>query len=239
MVQVYVPAGAFKMGTSTAGDWTGEDEFPLHQVSLPSYWIDQFEVTNAQYRQCVQAGDCTPPHLLSSQTRPVYFEDAEFTAYPVVQVDWAQADAYCRWAGRRLPGEAEWEKAARGSSEQLYPWEGDAVGNHFANFDIYDDWPNADTTPVGKYPPGASRFGALDLAGNVYEWVADWYAADYYAQSPAQNPIGPQSGTQRVVRGGAWSSDKVFLRTASRLSFYPDLSAYDIGFRCAESEGNQ
>jgi eukaryotic-like serine/threonine-protein kinase len=236
MVQLYVPAGAFKMGTTTVRDWTGEDEFPLHQVFLSSYWIDQLEVTNAQYRQCVQTGKCTPPHLLSSQTRPDYYEDANFASYPVVQVDWAQADAYCRWAGRRLPSEAEWEKAARGPSGRLYPWEGKAAGTHLANFGIYDDWPNADTSPVGKYVLGASLYGALDMAGNVYEWVADWYAADTYAQSPEQDPIGPESGIGRVVRGGAWSSESAFLRTASRLSFYPDLAAYDIGFRCAESE---
>jgi formylglycine-generating enzyme required for sulfatase activity len=238
MVQMYVPAGVFQMGTGLAGDWTGEDEFPLHEISLPSYWIDQVEVTNAMYGQCAQAGICKSPHALASQTRPKYFDQPDFAAYPVIQVDWSQADAYCRWAGRRLPSEAEWEKAARGPQERLYPWAGDAVGSHFTNFDIYDDWPNADTTAVGKYPAGASPYGALDMVGNVSEWTADWYAADYYGKSPSNQPTGPETGTARVIRGGAWSSDKLFLRTASRMSFYPDLAANDIGFRCVESEGN-
>lgn len=238
-LQRYVPGGTFAMGTSLPTEWTGEDETPLHQVTLPSYWIDQVEVTNAMYRQCVQAQACTAPKELSSQTRASYFENPDFAAYPVVQVNWAQADTYCQWAGRRLPSEAEWEKAARGTKERLYPWEGDAIGNHFANLDIYDDWPNADTTPVGNYPAGAGPYGALDMAGNVYEWTADWYSADFYASSPANQPAGPQTGQGRVIRGGAWSSDPLFLRTASRMSFYPDLATYDIGFRCAESEGKQ
>jgi formylglycine-generating enzyme required for sulfatase activity len=236
MTQLYIPAGKFQMGTSTIDDWTGDDEFPLHEVYLDSFWMDKTEVTNAQYQNCVQAGACQVPHSLSSETQISYYDNSAFAEYPVIQVDWEQANAYCKWAGRRLPTEAEWEKSARGITERLFPWEGDAKGPDFANYDIDDNWPNADTSPVSSILPGASPYGVMDLAGNVYEWVADWYAADYYAQSPAANPTGPQSGTARVIRGGAWSSDWVFVRTGSRLSFYPDLYSNDIGFRCAQSE---
>lgn len=224
------------MGTSTDGDWIGEDEFPLHKVFLSSFWMDKTEITNAQYQSCVLAGVCTPPHELASETQKSYFDNTEFADYPVIQVDWEQAQTYCNWAGRRLPTEAEREKAARGTTERLFPWEGDGKGPYFANFDIDDNWPNADTTPVGSILPGASPYGVMDMAGNVYEWVADWYAVDYYQNSQVNNPTGPDQGTARVIRGGAWSSDWNFLRTASRLSYYPDGHSNDIGFRCAQSE---
>jgi eukaryotic-like serine/threonine-protein kinase len=219
MIQLYVPAGEFQMGTSTDGDWIGEDEFPLHTVFLSSFWMDKTEITNAQYQTCVQAGVCTPPHASASETQMSYFDNADFAEYPVIQVDWEQARVYCQWAGRRLPAESEWEKAARGKLESLFPWEGDGKGPYFANFDIDDNWPDADTTPVGSIEPGASPYGVMDMAGNVYEWVSDWYAADYYQNSPTDNPPGPDQGTARVIRGGAWSSDWNFLRTASRLSY--------------------
>jgi formylglycine-generating enzyme required for sulfatase activity len=236
MAQYHIPPGKFQMGTSADGDWIGEDEFPLHEILLSGYWMDETEVTNGQYQKCIQAGGCTPPHARGSETQENYFEDSDFADYPVIQVDWEQARAYCEWAGRRLPSEAEWEKAARGESERLFPWAGDAKGPHFANFDIDDNWPNADTTRVGSIPAGASPYKILDMAGNVYEWTADWYGADFYQQSPAENPTGPEHGTERVIRGGAWSSDWLFLRTASRLSYYPDGHSNDIGFRCAQSE---
>ena len=236
MVQLAVPAGKFLMGTLTEGDWIGGDEFPQHEVYLDAYWMDKTEITNAQYRICVQAGACTPPQETRSETRKKYFDDPKFDEYPVIQVDWEQANTYCSWAGRRLPTEAEWEKAARGRLGRLFPWVGEGYGVHFANFGVDDDFPNADTSVVGSIPGGASPYGIMDMAGNVYEWVADWYAADYYSQSPAESPAGPDHGTARVIRGGSWTSDWVFLRTASRLSYYPDGHSNDIGFRCAQSE---
>lgn len=236
MTQLYIPAGKFQMGTSTDGDFIGEDEFPLHEVFLSSFWMDKTEVTNAQYQQCIQAGACRPPYELASETRQSYFDNPDFAEYPVIQVDWEQANAYCQWAGRRLPTEAEWEKAARGETERTFPWAGTGKGPLFANFDVDDDWPNADTWQVGKTLAGASPYKIMDLAGNVYEWVTDWYAADYYQQSRAENPTGPEQGVARVIRGGAWSSDWIFLRTASRLFYYPDGHSNDIGFRCAQSK---
>lgn len=236
VTQLYVPAGIFQMGTKDEGDWVGEDEFPLHGVYLNSYWMDKTEVTNAQYQKCVQGGSCSAPHSIASETRKSYFDNSEFSEYPVIQVDWEQAQSYCQWAGRRLPTEAEWEKAARGPTERTFPWQGEGYGHDLATFDVDYNWPNADTTQVGSHPRGASFYQMLDMAGNVYEWVADWYAADYYQHSPAQNPTGPDQGVRRVIRGGAWTSDWVFLRTAVRLSIYPQQFSDDIGFRCAQSE---
>jgi len=234
--QLYVPAGNFKMGTTNEGDWVGEDEFPLHEVKLNSFWMDKTEVTNDRYQKCVQAGNCTAPHSKASETRKSYYDDPNFSEYPVIQVDWEQAKSYCQWAGRRLPTEAEWEKAARGPTERTFPWLGEGYGHDLATFDVDYHWPLADTTRAGNFPKGASYYGVMDMAGNVYEWVADWYAADYYQHSPAQNPMGPDQGIKRVIRGGAWTSDWTFLRTAARLSIYPGQFSDDVGFRCAQSE---
>jgi formylglycine-generating enzyme required for sulfatase activity len=225
------------MGTSNTGDWVGDDEFPQHLLYLDGFWMDGTEVTNSQYRKCVQAAGCSEPHSKASETRKDYFDNPEFDDFPVIQVDWGQAGAYCAWAGRRLPTEAEWEKAARGEHERKFPWADDtAYGPYFANFGVDDDWPNADTMQVGSIPAGTSTYKIMDMAGNVYEWTADWYAPDYYSQSPAENPPGPDQGTAKVIRGGGWTSDWIFLRTASRLSYYPDGHSNDIGFRCAQSE---
>ena len=234
MLQLYIPAGKFLMGTQTDGDWIGPDEFPQHEVYLDAFWMDKTEITNREYHKCITSGECTPPHSTESETRIGYFDNPEFADFPVIQVDWEQANEFCKWAGRRLPTEAEWEKSARGVTERLFPWNGNDKGPYFANFGSYEK--SADTFTVGSILSGASPYGLLDMAGNVYEWTADWYAADYYTQSPEANPLGPQNGTTRVIRGGAWSSDWYFIRTASRLSFYPDLFSNDIGFRCAQSK---
>lgn len=235
MTLMYIPAGKFQMGNHIPTEWTGEDELPLHDVYLDAFWMDQTEITNAQYQKCVAIKECTPPHSTASETRKSYFDNPEFAVFPVIQVDWEQASVYCKWAGRRLPTEAEWEKAAKGDTDQIYPWKGDAVGPSFANYDMDDDWPNADTSEAGSILAGASPYQVMELAGNVYEWVADWYDASYYSQSPAENPAGPADGSSRVIRGGSWSSDALFIRAASRLPYYPDGFANDIGFRCAQS----
>jgi len=225
MLLVYVPEGQYTMG-SDSGD---TDERPEHAVYLDSFWIDQTEVTNAMYARCVQAGACTPPLNPSSRTRGSYFGNPEYDRYPVIYISWYDARVYCAWAGRRLPTEAEWEKAARGVGGHLYPWGDDIPNTNLLNFFYFI----GDTVEVGSYPAGVSPFGALDMAGNVGEWVADWYAGNFYATSPEMRPSGPSSGKLRVWRGGAWDSNEFGVRAINRGSSYPFTSNNLIGFRCA------
>ena len=229
MIQVYVPSGQFLMGSPDTDPVAGKEEKPQHSVYLSVYWIDQTEVTNAMYSRCVREGVCRAPQETRSKTRPAYFDDPAFGNYPVIYVAWQDADTYCRWAGRRLPSEAEWEKAARGDDGRVYPWGEYPPGPGMANFNNYV----GDTRAVGSYPAGASPYGALDMAGNVAEWVADWYHADYYPVSPASNPTGPETGEFRVLRGGSWFNLQRAMRVAFRLSNYPDLQSDTVGFRCA------
>ena len=229
MVQVYIPSGQFLMGSLETEAGAGKEEKPQHPVYLSVYWIDQTEVTNAMYLRCVREGVCRPPKETRSNTRPAYFDEPGFGNYPVIYVSWQDADTYCRWAGRRLPSEAEWEKAARGTDGRTYPWGEDPPGPGMANFNNQV----GDTRAVGSYPAGASPYGALDMAGNVAEWVADWYDPDYYPVSPASNPTGPESGEFRVLRGGSWFNMARAMRAAFRLSNYPELQSDTLGFRCA------
>jgi len=225
MVEVYVPAGEFSMGSNNE-DTT--DEKPVHTVYLDAYWIDRYEVNNEQYQQCVVAGGCTPPQPTSSYTHSSYYGNSQLASYPVINVDWNQATAYCVWAGRRLPTEAQWEKAARGTDGRTYPW-GEGIDCQKAN---YSACGSGDTSAVGSYPAGASPYGALDMAGNVWEWVNDWYGESYYRESSSQNPGGPSSGDRRVLRGGSWIHIVDFARSADRYGFNPDFRYNFIGFRC-------
>src|SRR5258706_1098560 len=241
---MYVPAGEFimgskaedalplckKFGTSCLLDYLRNEE-PPHTVYLDAFWIDQTEVTNAQYAKCVQARKCEPPTSTKSYMRDSYFGDSQFDKFPVVFISWEAAKTYCDWAGRRLSTEAEWEKVARGEDAREFPWGNDFPNNDLLNFRDFI----RDTTLVGTYPNGASPYGALDMLGNVWEWVADWYGATYYADSPDSNPLGPDSGTERVLRGSGFGSRIYTIRTASR-SAGPPTDAYAwIGFRCAMS----
>jgi serine/threonine-protein kinase len=195
MTMVYVPAGEFEMG-STEGN---ADEQPVHTVALDAFWLDQTEVTNAQYQTCVTAGACDPSS---------YADESNFNAadQPVVGVSWFDVVDYCTWVGGRLPTEAEWEYAARGPEGFVYPW-GDSWQPGLANCDEDDCEDGFEyTAPVGSFYQGASWVGALDMVGNVWEWVADWYDADYYARSPRENPTGPEDGAYRVLRGGSWGN---------------------------------
>jgi formylglycine-generating enzyme required for sulfatase activity len=217
---VSVPAGDFAMGCAATDAQCRDDEKPLHQVTLGAFDIDRTEVTQDQYAACAQAKVCGAPTC---------HWDCLKTDYPAGCVTRAQAKAYCAWAGKRLPTEAEWERAARGTDGRLYPW-GDAIPDcSHANMSSC----GARAEPVGSHPAGASPYGALDMAGNVVEMVGDWYDAAFYQMSPSNNPIGPATGTRYGGRGGGYKSESVWLRTSAR-DWYNELDASDsLGFRCA------
>jgi len=231
MVMVYIPSGEFIMGTPKGAS----NERPEHVVYLDAYWIDQTEITNAMYRECVHEGGCTSPRRQSSATRPTYFTNSQFDHYPVIYVDWGQAADYCEWAGRRLPTEAEWEKAARGTDGRTYPWGNELPSADFGNF----EGEFGDTTPVGDFEGGASPYHALDMAGNVFEWVSDCFDSHYYRSSPSQNPQGPAScdHQHRGIRGGSsWRvSPHSSPGIADRLNNVATAAGDDLGFRCAVS----
>ena len=230
MEMVYTPGGAFEMG-STDGD---ADERPVHTVTLEGFWIDRTEVTNVQYARCVADGTCGPPSETDSATQGSYYGDSRSDDYPVIYVSWHDAETYCHWSGGRLPTEAEWEYAARGPDGHIYPWGDDAPNDALLNYEENV----GDTTQVGAYPDGATWVGAMDMAGNVWEWVSDWYAGDYYASSPALAPKGPETGNLKVLRGGSWFNDEAYVRAATRSSDLPENRIYDVGFRCVVGAGD-
>ena len=223
MVLVYIPEGSFEMGSVDGWD----SEQPVHTVNLSAFWMDQTEVTNYQFALCMESGACREPASNQSFSRKDYFINPIFSDYPVVNVSWSDAVDYCQWAGRRLPTEAEWEMAAKNGKDATYPW-GEGIDCSFANYINC----TGDTSEVGIYPLGASPFGVLDLSGNVWEWVADWYDALYYESHPIDYPSGPESGAYRVVRGGSWNDYEWYLRTTSRYSYFPDTRRVSVGFRC-------
>jgi serine/threonine-protein kinase len=229
MEQVFVPPGVFRMGAESADPLAAPEQVPARAVYLEGYWIDRSEVTNSMYAKCVKDQACEPPERFDSATRISYYDQPAYGNYPVIYVSWADASAYCRWAGRRLPGEAQWEKAARGPDGRVYPWGSTTPTALIANFDKRI----GDTTPIDAYENSASPYGALDMAGNVQEWVNDWFEANYYQIAPAFEPQGPESGEYRLLRGGSWLSPQRAIRAMARLWNLPDLRTESIGFRCA------
>ena len=221
------------------------DEEPVHSVTLDAYYIDRFEVTNSSYAECVAAGACDAPIQNTSFDGAIYFGHEQYDEYPVIWVSWQRAFDYCQWRGARLPTEAEWEKAARGEDGRKYPWGDGEVAGHLLNYADQNsevEWADTAqddgywlTAPVGSFPEGASPYGALDMAGNVWEWVADWHDESYYANSPPENPPGPSTGELRVARGGSWIDNDRLLRAAGRFRGNPTGGGFNVGFRCARS----
>jgi len=215
-----IPAGEFMMG---GDDKDRDDERPIHTLYLDAFYMDVYEVTNAQYQEFMKA---------TGHKAPRYWHHPRFNvpSQPVIGVTWYDAVAYCEWIGKRLPTEAEWEKAARGGLVgKQYPWGDTWDPSKVSNNGIA-------TTPVGSFPPNG--YGLYDMSGNLWEWCADWYDFGYYAKSPKRNPKGPSSGSSRVVRGGSWLNAMNYLRVAVRGSLIPLEASYNYGFRCADDDNN-
>lgn len=237
-----IPATKYLMGCDPEhnnGYSCPSDELPQHEVSLSAFAIDIYEVTNAQYAECVASDGCSFPVATASQAREDYFSNAEYANFPMINVNWEEAQSFCRWAGKRLPTEAEWELAARGSTPKTFSWGDEAPDCTKAN--IYDNASMSacvgDTTAVGSYPEAVSEFGLMDMTGNVWEWVADSYVEGFYGVSPSENPLAQEASQVHVVRGGGWASNWLAVRITSRgydLSVYSGL---DLGFRCAIDGG--
>lgn len=222
---VYVPAGEFNMGKESL---TPVDNSPAHKVNLAGFWIHQAEVTNQQYAACVEVGVCSAPH--EENGYPYWYSHTEKANSPVVGVSWDQAQQYCDYIEARLPTEAEWEKTARGTKDDLYPWGKDQPSCSLLNFNSCHKTPQPDE--VRSYMSGASDYEALDLAGNVFEWTNDWYDEKYYTSSSITNPLGPETGLFKVYRGGGYLSDEQDVATTSRFFTEPVQHSADLGFRC-------
>jgi formylglycine-generating enzyme required for sulfatase activity len=234
---VSIPAGNFQMGCDSEHNNSftcGGNALPLHTVYLNAYRIDKYEVTNSRYANCVAAGVCTPPLYDQSFTHIPYYSDLTYAYYPVIFVSWEQATTYCTWQGRRLPTEAEWEKAARGSSDtRAYPWGDDlTLGCYRANYNSGSPC-IGDTAKVDGYGGGRSPYNVEQMAGNVWEWVNDWYDSSYYSTLPSNNPPGPASGTDRVIRGGGYYYPANMMLVSFRSSGPPAYQNAHTGFRCA------
>jgi len=244
MVMVYVPGGTFQMGSSEGDSGAGGDEFPQHSVTLDDFWIDQTEVTNAQFAAFLNdRGNQTEggvtwleldsDHCLIEQVEGQYQPKSGYADHPVIEVSWYGADAYCGWVGAQLPTEAQWEYAARGEHGYIYPWGNDAPTCELVNFAVCSGGP----MPVGTLPDGASWCEVLDMAGNVWEWTADWYGS--YSSASQTNPTGPTDGSFKVLRGGSFYGNRYYVRAAHRYHFAPDYRLGGIGFRCAGAAPGQ
>ena len=242
---IHIPAGEFIMGTNS--EEANNDRKPTHTVYVDEYYIDKCEVTNAQYEEFILAGgyqhktfwtevgwDFIQKNQISTPLK--YGRNSVSTEpdQPVIGVSWYEANAYATWAGKRLPTEAEWEKAARGTDRRIYPWGNKMVFSKLKYFPH-----SAKLLTVGSFPAGASSYGVMDMAGSLWEWTADWYGATYYAQSPEKNPKGPDDGEYRVLRGGGWDSIRLQLQCTYRYYDKENRRTYNIGFRCAKDAQNR
>jgi len=264
VAQVFVPAGSFLMGSAAGDPLAADDEKPQREITLNnSFWLDQTEVTNAQFAEFVEAtGHETTAeeqgngYTINDQGAFALVEGANWLhpygpqsdisgmdTHPVVLVSWEDADAFCQWRDSRLPTEAEWEYAARGPDNPIYPWGNEFDGTRLNFCDESCEFDHRDATvndghertaPVGTYPAGASWVAAFDMSGNVWEWVNDWYDSAYYENAPAENPIGPETDSFRVLRGGAWSNGDQVVRAADRRYNDPADRSSNFGFRCAQ-----
>ncbi|MDE0087088.1 MAG: formylglycine-generating enzyme family protein [Candidatus Poribacteria bacterium] len=239
---ILIPGGTFTMGNEKRAP----DERPTHKVYLDAYYISKYEVTNAEYYEFWHSLQANNPQKTqeSTQHTPENFTHlphigdwperaTEFPNHPIVGVSWHDAKAYAEWKGMRLPTEAEWEKAARGYSDRTWPW-GNAIKPYANTSDKNDGYENR-IAPVGSFPKGKSYFGVMDMAGNVWEWTADWYSDVYYFHSPKKNPTGPTVGSWRVIRGGSWIDTLPRCSTTFRYYFYPTLKTSSVGFRVAKT----
>ena len=239
---VRIPVGPFLMGSDKKVDRNAYPaELPQRTIYLDAYEIDQFEVTTVQYLKYVLAKDLPP--LIDWQYDGGNFQET-MASHPVMHASWADADAYCKWAGKRLPTEAEWEKAARGEDGRIYPWGNQPAGLSRANFGrtglsgpVRDRPERLVLYPpiisVDKYDNAVGPYGTFQMAGNVAEWVADWYDKDYYKTAPDRNPKGPENGTQKSFRGGGWIDSTPSVRGAQRNGTDPSTKMNWMGFRCA------
>ncbi len=249
---LFIPAGGSFVGARSDFRFAEPDERPLNRIQLDAFWMAETEVTNAQYAACVREGACQPPLYTGSATRSTYYNSVTYADYPVIGINWYQARDYCAWSGGSLPSEAQWEKAARSHDGRNYPWEwiGAVYNNrseirlNYCDSECTLQWADgsfsdgfADTAPVGTFPAGASPYGVLDMAGNVWEWVNDWYASGAYKDMMLENPVGPDAGLEKVIKGGSWMDGlnagvPLIFRSSNRAFRHP-LQAYnDLGFRC-------
>jgi formylglycine-generating enzyme required for sulfatase activity len=245
MEMVSVPSGTFLRGTNEEQlDWIMSQvwcadcknymfgyEQPQYEIDMDAYWIDKYEVTNAQYALCEADGVCSEPLSLESLSHSTYYGNPDYADYPAMNIGWSQARKYCEWVGGSLPSEAQWEKAAHGTDGRPFPWGDAAPTCDLANFTIGGEPCVGDTAPVGSYPEGASPYGAMDMAGNVTEWVLDG-GYEYGNSNSHPNPVSLTVTNDKIIRGGSWKSNEVYLRTQYRA--YDD---YDIGDTYIESFG--
>ena len=234
---IVVPAGSFPMGVPEGARDGGRDEYPRHDVFVDTFAIDTFEVTNGRYLEFVKSTGHRVPQNPRTPTRNLWQGESitdELIDRPVINVDWFDAEAYCRWADKRLPTEAEWEKAAKGTSDRRFPWGNVEPTSKHLNYN--QRWIGERTLmPVGSYEAGKSPYGVYDMAGNVWEWVNDWYDARYYEKSPKKNPRGPDTGIKKVIRGAGWQNETPTVRIFTRVESDPTVRNESTGFRCATS----